>query len=129
MEDGVINFQVFQLKMRNGRKTNREKETPRTNIHTFNRKFTRMLHSPRAVAVNEETPAARTFQYVLFNNILKRNQWYDELLGSKARLDRTAPNMQQVIHADMERMKTNKVYDRKLNRDLNGPKGLSWQCK
>ena len=107
----------------------RKKETPRTNIHTFIRKFKQMLHSPRAVVVNEETPSARTYQYVLFNNMRKQNQWYEDVLGSKSRLDRSAPNMQQVIHTDMERMKTNKVYDRKLNRDLNGPKGLNWQCK
>lgn len=56
----------------------------------------------------------------------KRNQFYEDILPRK---DRTMPSMQQVIHTDMERMKNNKLYDRRLNRDLNGPKGLTWQCQ
>ncbi len=70
-----------------------------------------------------------SYQYSLFNKLPKRNKYYEDILGIKNRSEKTIPNMQQVIHADMERMKTNKVYDRKLSRDLNGPKGLNWQCK
>ena len=62
----------------------------------------------------------------LMNNVVKRNQFYEDILMRK---DRTMPSMQQVINTDMERIKTNKVYDRRLNRDLNGPKGLNWQCQ
>ena len=68
----------------------------------------------------------KPYQSILLTNVIKRHQSYEDILGRK---DRIAPNMQQVINTDMERMKTNKVYDRKLNRDLYGPKGLNWQCK
>jgi len=37
--------------------------------------------------------------------------------------------MQQVIHMDMKRANTNKVYERKLSRELTGPRGLNWRCK
>ncbi len=90
-----------------------------------------MLQSPTGggVTLNQENIDSKSYQYILLNNLLKRNQWYEEMIRTKYRWEKTAPNMQQVIHADMERMKTNKVYERKLNQDLNGPKGLNWQCK
>ncbi|CAF0751652.1 unnamed protein product [Rotaria sordida] len=69
------------------------------------------------------------YQYNLFNNAIKRNQYYEDLGRVKYRLEKTVPNMQQVNHADMKRININKVYERKLNRDLNGPRGLDWQRK
>lgn len=72
------------------------------------------------------SPSIKVYQSSLLTNVIKRHQSYEDVLRRK---DPLGPNMQQVIHTDMERMKTNKVYDRKLNQDLNGPKGLTWQCK
>ena len=37
--------------------------------------------------------------------------------------------MQQVIHVDMKRVKINKIYERKLEQDVTGPRGLNWQHK
>lgn len=88
-----------------------------------------MLQSSTEVVLPKENLGLKPYQYILFNNLVKRNQYYEDIMGTKDRYERSNINMQQVIHADMERMKTNKVYDRKLNRDLNGPKGLTWQCK
>jgi hypothetical protein len=87
-----------------------------------------MLQSPRA-AFNQESIASKAYQCILINNMIKQNRPYEDVIETKYRLERTVPNMQQVIHTDMERMKTNKLYDRKLNQDLNGRKGLNWQCK
>jgi len=71
----------------------------------------------------------KKYQYSLFNNIAKRDKFYEDLCKAKDRLERAAPNMQQVIHMDMKRANTNKVYERKLSRELTGPRGLNWQCK
>jgi len=71
----------------------------------------------------------KKYQYNLFNNRHKRDQYYEDLDKIKERLERGVPNMQQVIHTDMKRINTNKVYERKLLHDLYGPRGLNWQYK
>lgn len=79
--------------------------------------------SSKMLQTSTESPSIKVYQSSLLTNVIKRHQSYEDVPRRKA------PSMQQVIHTDMERMKTNKVYDRKLNQDLNGPKGLTWQCK
>lgn len=69
------------------------------------------------------------YQYNLFNHLLQHDHYYEDLCRVKDRLQKVAPNMQQVIHADMNRANTNKIYERKLIQILNGPRGLDWQCK
>jgi hypothetical protein len=69
------------------------------------------------------------YQYNLFTGNIKRGQFYDDLVKVKDRLEKTVPNMQQVIHMDMKRARSNQVYERKLSRDLTGPRGLNWQHK
>jgi len=88
-----------------------------------------MLQSSTEVILPEGSTELKSYQHILLKHMIKRNQYYDDIMGTKDRWKKSTPNMQQVIHADMERMKTNKVYDRRLNHDLNGPKGLTWQCR
>jgi hypothetical protein len=71
----------------------------------------------------------QNYQYSLFTNNAKRDQFYEDLYKVKSRSEKKSPNMQQVIHMDMKRVKTNKVYERKLTRELTGPRGLNWQYK
>jgi len=85
-----------------------------------------MLQSTSKIVYNYGNVPLQSYEHLLLNNGAKREQLYEDILGIK---ERSIPCMQQVIQSDMERMKTNKVYDRKLNRDLHGPKGLTWQCK
>jgi hypothetical protein len=88
-----------------------------------------MLKNPTKVILNKGNDGSKSYQYILFHDLVKRNQDYQNVVGVKDRSQRSAPNMQQIIRTDMERLKTNKIYDRKLDQDLNGPKGLNWQCK
>ncbi|CAF1065664.1 unnamed protein product [Adineta steineri] len=71
----------------------------------------------------------QTYQYHLFNNQIKRNNYYEDLIKIKDRLEKTIPDIQHVIHRDIKRMNTNKIYERQLIHILNGPKGLNWQYK
>jgi hypothetical protein len=93
-----------------------------------------VVNSPLKIIIKKENIGLeeyqhQKFQYNLFNQIVKNNQYYDDLCKVKDRLEKTVPNMQQVIHIDMKRVKTNKVFERKLTRDLTGPRGLNWQFK
>ncbi|CAF1665402.1 unnamed protein product, partial [Didymodactylos carnosus] len=36
--------------------------------------------------------------------------------------------MQTVIRSDMDRKKTYNVSERRLQENINGPRGLNWQC-
>jgi len=105
------------------------KPTARIPTHLIQKLKQEMLQNPTEVIVAKGSIGLKPYQYILFNNMVKRNQHNEEIMGTKDRLEKSIPNMQQVIHTDMERMRTNKLYDRKLHRDLNGPKGLTWQCK
>lgn len=92
------------------------------------------LNGPDKVIIKKENIGLeeyqhQKFQYNLFNNIIKHDHYYEELLKIKDRLEKTVPNMQNVIHADMKRANINKIYERKLNHDLTGPRGLYWQRK
>ncbi|CAF1108621.1 unnamed protein product [Rotaria magnacalcarata] len=93
-----------------------------------------VLNSPPQIIIKKENIGLeeyqhQKFQYNLFNSILKHDHYYEELSRIKDRLDKNAPSMQQVIHTDMKRANINKIYERKLNHDLTGPRGLNWQCK
>lgn len=93
-----------------------------------------VLHSlPKIIIKKEniglEAHQHQKYQYSLFNNNAKRDQFYEDLSKIKDRMERAAPNMQQVIHMDMKRANINKVYERKLSRELIGPRGLNWQFK
>ncbi|CAF2393721.1 unnamed protein product [Rotaria sp. Silwood2] len=92
------------------------------------------LNSPPKIIIKKENIGLKEYQhqkyqYNLFTHIIKRDQYYEDLSRVKDRMGKTVPSMQQVIHGDMKRINTNKVYERKLNRDLTGPRGLNWQCK
>jgi hypothetical protein len=92
------------------------------------------LNSPQKIIIKKENIGLeqhqhQQYQYKLFNNNGAHNKYYEDLTKVKDRLEKAVPNMQQIIHIDMKRVKTNKVYERKLNYDLTGPRGLNWQCK
>ncbi len=92
------------------------------------------LNSSVAIIIKKENIGLeeyqhQDYQYNLFNNRDKRDQYYEDLDKIKDRLGRNVPNMQQVIHKDLKRINTNKVYERKLLHDLYGPRGLTWQYK
>jgi hypothetical protein len=78
-----------------------------------------MLNSPREVVLPLNS---RKYK-------VKREQCYETIIRIKDRSEKSVPTMQHVIHMDMERMKTNKVYERKLNHDVIGRRGLNWQCR
>lgn len=92
------------------------------------------LNSPAKIIIKKENIGLheyqhQKYQYSLFNNNEKRDQFYEDLSKMKDRLERATPNMQQVIHMDMRRAEANQFYERKLRRDLYGRRGLNWQCK
>jgi len=92
------------------------------------------LHSLPKIIIKKENIGLeeyqhQKYQYNLFNNNVKRDQFYDDLVKIRDRLEKTAPNMQQVIDMDMKRVRTNQIYERKLSRELTGPRGLNWQYK
>lgn len=64
-----------------------------------------------------------------YKHMVRHDQYYETIGRTKGRSENSVPDMQHVIRMDMERLKTNKVYDRKLNHDLTGRRGLNWQCK
>jgi hypothetical protein len=91
------------------------------------------LNSPLKIIIKKENIGLepyqhQKFQFNLFNNT-KRDQYYEDLCKVKDRLEKAVPNMQQVIQSDMKRVKINKVYERKLHRDLTGPRGLNWRFR
>ncbi len=88
-----------------------------------------MLQNPTEIVLTKRNVGLKPYQYILFNNLVKHDQYYEDIEKTKDRSEKSLPNMQQVIQADIARIKTNQIHDRKLNRDLNGPKGLNWQCK
>ena len=107
-----------------------------TAASAFNRKDVDVnpLNSPAKIIIKKENIGLhehqhQKYQYNLFNNNEKRNQYYEDLTKVKDRLGKVPPNMQQVVHMDMKRANTNKIYERKLTRDLTGPRGLNWQCR
>ncbi|CAF0845800.1 unnamed protein product [Didymodactylos carnosus] len=69
------------------------------------------------------------YQKILFNNIIKRGKHYEDIMKLKDRIDRPIPTMQAVIRSDMERHKTNKVFERRLKENISGPRGLNSQCR
>ncbi|UJR35148.1 hypothetical protein I4U23_027917 [Adineta vaga] len=71
----------------------------------------------------------QNYQYNLFNNRNKHDDYYNDLNKIKERFDKTIPNMQHVIQMDMKRMNTNKLYERQLKHAVHGPRGLDWQYK
>ncbi|CAF3381539.1 unnamed protein product [Rotaria sp. Silwood1] len=90
------------------------------------------LNSPPKIIIKKENIGLeeyqhQKYQFNLFNNTIKRDQYYEDLGRVKDRLEKAVPSMKQVAHADMKRINTNKVYQRKLERDLTGPRGLNWQ--
>ncbi|CAF3386381.1 unnamed protein product [Rotaria sp. Silwood1] len=92
------------------------------------------LNSPPKIIIKKENIGLeeyqhQKYQFNLFNNTRKRDQYYEDLGRVKDRLEKAVPSMKQVAHADMKRINTNKVYERKLERDLTGPRGLNWQRK
>ena len=95
---------------------------------------TNVLNSPAQIIIKKENIGLhehqhQNYQYSLFNNNEKRDKFHEDLTKIKDRLERGAPNMQQVIHMDMKRAEVNKIYERKLRRELNGSHGLNWQYK
>lgn len=95
---------------------------------------TNVLNSPAQIIIKKENIGLHEYQhqhyqYSLFNNNEKRDKFHEELTKIKDRLERGAPNMQQVINMDMKRAEVNKVYERKLRREMNGSGGLNWQYK
>ena len=92
------------------------------------------LNSPTKIIIKKENIGLeehqhQSYQYSLFTSNSKRDKFYEDLCKVKDRLEQAGPNMQQVIQLDMKRVNTNKLYERKLSRDLTGPRGLDWQCK
>ena len=92
------------------------------------------LNSPAKIIIKKENIGLhehqhQRYQYSLFNNNEKRDQFYEDLSKVKDRMGKIAPSMQQVVHMDMKRANTNKIYERKLTQDLTGPRGLDWQYR
>ena len=69
------------------------------------------------------------YQLNLLNHLGKSEHYYEDLAKMRDRLKKPVPNMQQVVHADMKRVKTNKVFERQLHQNVSGPRGLIWQKK
>jgi hypothetical protein len=88
-----------------------------------------LSHGPTEMIVTKENIPLKSSQFILLNNIVKHDRYYEDAGRIKDRLDKSLPNMQQVIQTDMERMKINKIYERRLKHDLTGPRGLDWQCR
>ena len=76
-----------------------------------------------------ESYQQQQYQYNLLNNLRKREHYHEDLLKARERLQKPAPTMQQVIHVDMKRLKINKIHERKLQQNVAGPRGLTWQHK
>ena len=93
-----------------------------------------VLNSPAQIIIKKENIGLheyqhQRYQYSLFNNNDKRDKFYEDLTKVKDRLEKSAPNMQQVVYMDMKRAEVNKVYERKLRRELTGSRGLNCQYK
>lgn len=67
------------------------------------------------------------YQYHLFNHRSKHDQYYEDMHKVKSRMSRTLPDMQRVVHTDLQRDHVNRFYDRQLQQAVSGPRGLHWQ--
>jgi hypothetical protein len=88
-----------------------------------------MLKSPTGVYLPKGKIGLKPYRHMICNDMVRHVQYYKDVGKFKDRLQKTAPNIRQVMVKDMARMKTNKVYERILNRDLTGSRGLSLQYK
>ncbi|CAF1491024.1 unnamed protein product [Adineta steineri] len=84
-----------------------------------------MLNSSKEVIFRREN----SDQHMLFDDIVRQDQYYDDLGKLRHRLHKSTPNIQSIVLTDMDRSKMNKIYERKLDRELSGPRGLNWQYK
>ncbi|CAF1028865.1 unnamed protein product [Adineta ricciae] len=62
-----------------------------------------------------------------FDDMLRHAQHREDAEKARDRLQRTAPDRQQVVLLDMERQRMNRIYDRRLQIDMAGPGGLHRQ--
>ena len=92
------------------------------------------LNSPPALIIKRENLGLephqqQQYQFNLLNRLGKSDRYYDDLGKMRDRLKKPAPTMQEVVQADMKRVKTNKVFERQLHQNVSGPRGLIWQQK
>ncbi|CAF1500515.1 unnamed protein product, partial [Adineta steineri] len=77
-----------------------------------------MLNSSKEVIFRREN----SDQHMLFDDIVRQDQYYDDLGKVRHRLHKSTPNIQSIVLTDMDRSKMNKIYERKLDRELTGPR-------
>jgi hypothetical protein len=88
-----------------------------------------MLNSPTGVFLSKGKIGLKPYRHMICNDMVRHRQYYEDVGKLKDRLQKTVPNIRQVMLKDMARMKTNQVYERILNHDLTGSRGLNLQYK
>ncbi|CAF2377421.1 unnamed protein product [Rotaria sp. Silwood2] len=88
-----------------------------------------MLNNANNGVLTTRNVRSKPSQRRIFNNMVKRNQYYEDVEKMKYRLEKFVPNIQQVNQTDAKRVKTKRVYQRKVTQDLTESKDLNWRRK
>ncbi|CAF1248647.1 unnamed protein product [Rotaria sordida] len=88
-----------------------------------------MLNNAINGVLTKSKVGSKPFQHRIFNDMIKRNQYYEDVEKTKYRLEKSAPNVQDVNHTNIKRVKTKKVDQRKINHVLPEPRDLNRRYK
>ncbi|CAF3573165.1 unnamed protein product [Rotaria socialis] len=88
-----------------------------------------MLKSVSHPIRKKDNIGTKSIEHNKFNSMIKPDQHYEDARKVKYRFGKFVLNMQHVTRRDMNQMKTNKIYERRMNQDLTGPRGLNCRYK
>ena len=64
----------------------------------------------------------------MFSDDIFRYAQHDENSDKfRDRIQKTNPNLQQMVLMDLERRRINQIYERRRHLDITGPGGIEWQ--
>lgn len=88
-----------------------------------------MLKYAPQLAPKKENFDSKLANSFISRHLAKHNEHYQNVEKTKSRLARFQPDMQHVMNKDLNRVKLNKIYERRRNQELSGPKGLNLRYK
>ncbi|CAF2111779.1 unnamed protein product [Rotaria magnacalcarata] len=88
-----------------------------------------MLKSVSHPIRKKDNIRTKSVEHNKFNSMIKRDQHYEDVRKVKYPFGKIVLNMQHVTRKDMNQMKTNKIYERRMDQDLTGPRGLNCRYK